>query len=115
MAHPRLAHAPLFSFGLIADVQYADTEDGASWDGTEKRHYRGTLQHAKAAAADFAAHGVACVVQIGDLIDGKCNPQVLVGAPAEAQACAASLDACKAALWALSSQRYDLFHVRGNQ
>jgi FMN phosphatase YigB (HAD superfamily) len=36
--------------GLVADVQYADIDDGASFDGSERRCYRRALEHAAAAA-----------------------------------------------------------------
>lgn len=37
------AAAPLFRFGLLSDVQYADKEDGQSFHGTP-RYYRYALQ-----------------------------------------------------------------------
>lgn len=40
---------PLFSFGAIADVQYADCEDGWNFHQTYKRYYRGGLQQLKRA------------------------------------------------------------------
>jgi hypothetical protein len=106
--------APLFTFGLIADVQYSDIPDGESFDGSERRHYRGTLRHARAAAADFAARGAAVAIQIGDLVDGKTNQAATVGVPAAAEPCEASLAAYATALEALAGP-YELLHVRGNQ
>ena len=46
---------PLASIGLVADVQYADIDDGASFDGSERRCYRRALEHAAAAGAAFRA------------------------------------------------------------
>ena len=45
------------SFGLIADVQYADADDGFSFDKSEARHYRAALAEARRAAATWAAAG----------------------------------------------------------
>ena len=103
----------LFAFGLIADVQYSDIPDGTSFDGSETRHYRGTLLHARAAAADFAARGASTVVQLGDLVDGKTNPAAAVGMPDAEEPCEASLVACATALEALAGP-YVTLHVRGN-
>ena len=100
--------------GLIADVQYCDTPDGSSFDGSETRRYRGSLALAAAAAADFEAAGCSIVVQCGDLIDGKCNPGAAAAGPPLAPACENSLAMLQRALGALSSSAYDLLHVRGN-
>jgi len=114
MAAASAAATPLFSFGLIADIQYSDIADGKSFDGTETRRYRLSLQHAKAAASFFAATGCSTVVQIGDLIDGVNNPGAPVSGGVQGPACPASLAALNAALQALSSEAYGLYHVRGN-
>lgn len=45
-AHPAEPHATvnkLFSFGAIADVQYANIADGWNWDETRRRYFRGGL------------------------------------------------------------------------
>lgn len=60
-------------FGAIADVQYYDADDGFSFDGKTRRHYRGALQVLKRAAAHFSAAAdgpLAFAVNLGDLIDG---------------------------------------------
>ena len=54
---------PLFSFGLIADVQYADADQ---WG---KRDYRGSLKRLEASLEILNAHDLAFVVHAGDLID----------------------------------------------
>jgi len=56
--------------GIIADVQYADCDDGRSFHGTT-RYYRDGLVKLKAALAAFAEQGVDAVIHAGDLIDGK--------------------------------------------
>ena len=57
--------------GLIADVQYADVEDGSSFGGEEKRRFRGSLEAARRASAVFRAEKVDMMLQMGDAIDGK--------------------------------------------
>lgn len=42
----------LFSFGVIADVQYADCEDGWNWNCTVPRYFRGALGQLRK-AVDF--------------------------------------------------------------
>ena len=54
---------PLFSFGLIADVQYADADQ---WG---KRDYRGSLKRLEASLEILNAHDLAFIVHAGDLID----------------------------------------------
>ncbi len=54
---------PLLSFGVIADVQYADIEP------KEERHFRASLEKLKAAVADLSGEGLAFTLQVGDLID----------------------------------------------
>ncbi|KAL4440436.1 hypothetical protein ABPG75_003437 [Micractinium tetrahymenae] len=59
---------PLFRFGLLSDVQYADKEDGASFHGTP-RYYRYALQQLDAAVNAFRAADVAFCIHLGDIID----------------------------------------------
>jgi len=56
--------------GLIADIQYADADDGTDFLGKEHRYFRNSLKIAEAAVATWNAHGVDVVIQLGDLIDG---------------------------------------------
>lgn len=63
-----------FRIGLIADIQYADMDDGTDFAGTEQRHFRNSLRIAEAAVSCWNDTGVNAVVQLGDLIDG-CNRQ----------------------------------------
>jgi hypothetical protein len=60
---------PLFTFGVITDVQYADIEDGASFRGVP-RFYRHSLQGLRRAVAAWRAQGVAFAMHLGDIIDG---------------------------------------------
>ncbi len=53
----------LFSFGLIADVQYADI------DKIGKRDYRGSLNKLKYGVDEFNRHNLSFVVNLGDMID----------------------------------------------
>lgn len=60
---------PLFSFGLLADVQYADDDTDVAMD----RHYRASAAKLRAAMDDFdsgAGSGdLAFVVHLGDFVD----------------------------------------------
>ncbi len=59
---------PLYSFGVIADVQYADQPTRGA------RHYRTSLQRLEACVADLNQHDLKFVVQLGDFIDtGKAS------------------------------------------
>lgn len=56
---------PLFRFGVVADVQYADKPDAG------QRHYRGALAEIESAVAAFNREPLAFVANLGDLIDGN--------------------------------------------
>ncbi|XP_064127850.1 manganese-dependent ADP-ribose/CDP-alcohol diphosphatase isoform X4 [Loxodonta africana] len=62
----------LFSFGVIADIQYADLEDGYNFQGNRRRYYRHSLLHLQGAIEDWNNEGniPCCVLQLGDIIDG---------------------------------------------
>ncbi|XP_054834366.1 manganese-dependent ADP-ribose/CDP-alcohol diphosphatase [Eublepharis macularius] len=62
----------LFSFGVIADIQYADLEDGYNFLETQKRYYRHSLHHLQSAIEDWNGEEVQpqFVLQLGDIIDG---------------------------------------------
>lgn len=61
---------PLFSFGVITDVQYADIPDGASFLGSP-RFYRHALEVLNRAVANWNGLGrVKFVMHFGDLVDG---------------------------------------------
>ena len=59
------------TFGFLADTQYADAEDGYSYDKTEKRYFRDAVAKTEALAAFFAAHDVEGIFHLGDVIDGR--------------------------------------------
>ena len=65
--------SPLLVFGVLSDIQYADEEDCHNFDQTVLRHYRGTLPLLDQAVEQWNKEGTALVIQIGDLIDGKCS------------------------------------------
>ena len=54
---------PIFSFGLIADVQYCDCEPRGS------RYYRSSLTKLKEAVDAFKKDSVEFIINLGDLID----------------------------------------------
>ena len=64
---------PLFSFGIIADVQWADVPDGSNFDGSVKRCFRGSLGVLSDAVDWWRAQPLSLtfVAQLGDLIDGR--------------------------------------------
>ncbi|RUS79834.1 hypothetical protein EGW08_012398 [Elysia chlorotica] len=63
------------TFGIVADIQYADCEDGTDFSKTRIRYYRNSLNLLKNAINDWkkSSDPVAFVLQLGDLIDGKNN------------------------------------------
>ena len=87
MAQP--APPPLFSFGVIADAQYADLPDG----DTEGRQqlYRQVPQKLGAALAALRAHHtpkkLECVVHLGDIVNGNPGGQGLCDREFEMIAC----------------------------
>ena len=54
---------PLFSFGIIADVQYADSEPAGT------RFYRSSLNKLREAVTTFRNDSVDFVITLGDMID----------------------------------------------
>ncbi|KAM5310552.1 manganese-dependent ADP-ribose/CDP-alcohol diphosphatase isoform 2-T5 [Glossophaga mutica] len=62
----------LFSFGVIADIQYANLEDGYNYQGNRRRYYRHSLVHLQAAIEHWNKESSrpCCVLQLGDIIDG---------------------------------------------
>ena len=63
---------PHFKIGVIADIQYAPIPDGYSFAGVE-RFYKHSLQAARHAALHFEEDGAEVVLNLGDIIDGKCQ------------------------------------------
>ncbi|KAF2293258.1 hypothetical protein GH714_040627 [Hevea brasiliensis] len=63
---------PLFSFGVISDVQYADIPDGYSFIGVP-RYYQHSIQVLQRAVQKWNNHGMLkFVINFGDIVDGKC-------------------------------------------
>ncbi|XP_017340000.1 manganese-dependent ADP-ribose/CDP-alcohol diphosphatase isoform X2 [Ictalurus punctatus] len=64
--------APAFTFGLIADIQYADLKDGYNFHGTRKRYYRNSLHLLRNAIRHWNEEKVkpSFILQLGDIIDG---------------------------------------------
>lgn len=56
---------PLFCFGLLADVQYADDDSNVALD----RQYRASPAKLRAALADFDSADLAFVIHLGDFVD----------------------------------------------
>ena len=64
---------PHFAFGVIADVQWADEDDGSNYGKTVVRRYRGAFRALGRAVDWWRALPAppAFVAQLGDLIDGR--------------------------------------------
>ncbi|XP_067285825.1 manganese-dependent ADP-ribose/CDP-alcohol diphosphatase isoform X1 [Pseudorasbora parva] len=60
----------LFAFGIIADVQYADIDDGLNYLRTRRRFYRSSADLLRGAVRHWEERRVKCVLQLGDIIDG---------------------------------------------
>ena len=69
------SRAPIFSFGVIADVQYANQEDGTNYRKTSVRYYRNSLEVVKKTVKQWNSRvpKVTSALQLGDLIDGRCK------------------------------------------
>ena len=63
---------PAFSFGVIADVQWADDEDGYNYDRSVVRRYRGAFRTLERAVEWWRSlpESPAFIAQLGDLLDG---------------------------------------------
>eukprot|EP01064_Diplonema_japonicum_P030223 TRINITY_DN507_c0_g3_i1.p1 TRINITY_DN507_c0_g3~~TRINITY_DN507_c0_g3_i1.p1 ORF type:complete len:323 (+),score=49.67 TRINITY_DN507_c0_g3_i1:69-1037(+) len=61
---------PLFKFGIIADVQYADLPKGTNYDKSAVRYYRETLGKMDRAVEWWKEENVGFVLSLGDVIDG---------------------------------------------
>ena len=63
LAQPSATEAPLFSFGLLGDPQYADVNTAGS------RHYRASLGKLKTCIERLNQEDLEFVVTVGDIID----------------------------------------------
>ncbi|XP_023131960.1 manganese-dependent ADP-ribose/CDP-alcohol diphosphatase [Amphiprion ocellaris] len=68
--HP--SQTPLFTFGVIADIQYADIDDGYNYTRSHRRYYRNSLQLLSKAQRSWSESAVKphFILQLGDIIDG---------------------------------------------
>ena len=66
---------PVFTFGAIADVQYADIPDGSNWDKSRIRYYRGALDILNKAVDWWKQEGVDFMMNLADVIDGHNKPK----------------------------------------
>jgi len=71
-SQPAPRQPPTFSLGVIADVQWADTEDGSNFDKTVVRCYRGAFRTLQRAVTWWNGRETpfAFIAQLGDIIDG---------------------------------------------
>lgn len=67
-----LQQTPLFTFGVIADIQYADIDDGYNYQRTQRRYYRSSLRLLRNALENWSEAAVkpGFILQLGDIIDG---------------------------------------------
>ena len=69
-----MSEAPFLSFGVIADIQYADVEDGFNFAMTNRRYYRTALDMLEKAVEAWTHNKLmktSFLLQLGDVIDGK--------------------------------------------
>lgn len=95
----------ILSLGLVADLQYANIDDGYNWNGTKKRYYRTGLNLIRKAMDDWKRHDAKIVLQLGDIIDGFCRR---TEKPKEA------LNRIIDAIDSENSERWPVLHVVGN-
>ncbi|XP_059180077.1 manganese-dependent ADP-ribose/CDP-alcohol diphosphatase [Centropristis striata] len=95
---------PLFTFGVIADIQYADMDDGLNYTRTRRRYYRSSLQLLRNAQESWSESAVRpdFILQLGDVIDGFNKARD------------ASDRALDAVLREFSSSPVEVHHVWGN-
>lgn len=66
------SNKPIYTFGLMTDIQYAPIPNGHSYSGNP-RYYKHAKVAAEHAANHFQEEAVQCVVNLGDIVDGKCS------------------------------------------
>lgn len=67
---------PICTIGIISDVQYANVDDATNHEKTKIRRYRKTEEFLKQAVSKFTkVPNLSFVLNLGDLIDGKCHKQ----------------------------------------
>ena len=109
--HP---HKPLVRVGVIADIQYAPIPDGTSFTGTP-RYYRNALAVAKTAAEHFEREKLPVVLNLGDIVDGKCQDIVHWGGEGVSDGLDPGFACTDDVLDALSAYQYGkMIHAYGN-
>ncbi|XP_043924086.1 manganese-dependent ADP-ribose/CDP-alcohol diphosphatase [Protopterus annectens] len=93
-----------FSFGVIADIQYADVEDGYNFMKTRKRYYRNSITLLSEAVEEWNKDCMppSFILQLGDIIDGL-NAQHK-----------ASKKALKNVMQEFKKSKADIHHIWGN-
>jgi len=93
---------PVISFGVIADIQYADKKPGS------KRYYRQSLHNLDLSVRYFNQQHLDFIIQLGDLIDGRDKVEVVgVGQEGDAQDLSRVLSV-------LNTSKAPVYHVLGN-
>jgi len=65
---------PNVTFCLLTDIQYANVDDGTSYDKSRARYYRNSLNLVVEAVKNWKqTPNIKFLIQLGDLIDGKCK------------------------------------------
>ena len=64
---------PVFSFGVIADVQYATHEDAWNFSHTVLRSFSNSLNILKSSVEYFNSLQLSFVANLGDIIDQRCS------------------------------------------
>merc|ERR1712215_283291 len=104
----------VFSFGVIADIQYVDAEDATDFSGKQKRRYRNSLEVVKKAVKKWSnGDGVEFVAQLGDLIDGKAKANGTVDADCETVL--KELSKCRSKYLINIIGNHDLYNFKRNQ
>jgi len=80
-AEIRSTTTPMLRAGLLADIQYAPIPDGFSYSGSP-RYYQHALDVARSACIHFEQEKVDVVLNLGDIVDGKCQSIVENGGKA---------------------------------
>lgn len=99
------ARRKVLSMGIVADLQYANIDDGFNWDGSKKRYYRTGLSLVRKAMKDWKQNGVKFVLQLGDIIDGFCR---------RTETPDAALNRIVDAIERETPEKWPVFHVVGN-
>lgn len=113
MSSSELTTQPKFKIGILADIQYAPIPDGTSFAGTP-RYYRHALDVARHAAKHFTEDGAEVVLNLGDIIDGKCQAITANGGESLPEGTDPGLSAMEDVLEALSHyQQGPIIHTYG--